>query len=54
MPLVLQWTVEPTAATGCALLGAHRALSNAVQVTIGNRAVRAPPARAALARSPRR
>jgi hypothetical protein len=33
---VLQWTVGPTSATGCALLGAHRALSNAVQVTIGN------------------
>jgi len=32
---VLQWTVGPTTSTGCPLLGAHRALSNAVQVTIG-------------------
>jgi hypothetical protein len=31
----LQWTVGPTAATGCPLLGQNRALSNAVQVTIG-------------------
>ena len=33
---VLQWTVGPTAATGCAVLGPHRALSNAVQLTIGS------------------